>query len=172
MSTKHAILGLLNERSMYGYEIKKEFEKSVSFIWSINIGQLYTLLKKMENEDEIIKKEISQKNRPDKFVYTIADKGKNKLHKWLSEPVVIRQTKDEFYLKMMFLTQLKNEDAKKYIDKQIDIIQKQLNEFNEIKNTNNANRNKFMDVLLEASIMHFQVDLEWLNIYKERIGSL
>ncbi|OAA84015.1 PadR family transcriptional regulator [Clostridium ljungdahlii] len=172
MSTKHAILGLLNERPMYGYEIKKEFEKSVSCIWSINIGQLYTLLKKMENENEIVKQEISQKNRPDKFVYTIADKGKNELHKWLSEPVVMRQTKDEFYLKMMFLTQIQNEDAKKYIDKQIDIIEKQLNEFNNIKNINKTKRNKFMDILLEASIMHFEVDIQWLNIYKERMGLL
>lgn len=170
MSTKHAILGLLNQRPMHGYEIKKEFEKSVSFIWSINIGQLYTLLKKMEKEKEIVKKEVSQKNKPDKLVYKITDKGKSNLRKWLSEPVVMRQTKDEFYLKMMFLTEAKKEDAKKYIDEQMDIIKKQLNEFNKIKNTNENNRNKFISVLLEASIMHFQVDIQWLNLYKERMG--
>ncbi|AKA70356.1 helix-turn-helix transcriptional regulator [Clostridium scatologenes] len=169
MSTEHAILGLLNQRPMHGYEIKKEFEKSVSFIWSINIGQLYTLLKKMEKENEIVKKAVPQENKPDKLVYKIQDKGRSKLHKWLSEPVIMRQTKDEFYLKMMFLTQTKKEDARKYIDEQIDIIEKQLNEFNKTKNANKDSRNKFMDVLLEASIMHFQVDIQWLNLYKERM---
>ncbi|MBP2032107.1 DNA-binding PadR family transcriptional regulator [Clostridium algifaecis] len=170
MSTEHAILGLLNQRPMHGYEIKKEFEKSVSYIWSINIGQLYTLLKKMEKENKIVKKVVPQENKPDKLVYKIADKGRITLQKWLSEPVVMRQTKDEFYLKMMFLTQTKKEDAKKYIDKQVDIIEKQLNEFNKIKSTNKDSKNNFMGVLLEASIMHFQVDIQWLNLYKERMG--
>ena len=111
MSTKYAILGLLSRRPMHGYEIKKEFEKSVSYIWSINVGQLYTLLRKMESEQVVAKKEMPQDNARDKIVYEITDAGKGELKKWLSTPVLNRQTKDEFYLKMMFLEQVGKEKA-------------------------------------------------------------
>ncbi len=170
MSTKYAILGLLNQKPMHGYEIKKEFEKSVSYIWSINVGQLYTLLKKMEGENVIEKKEVPQENKRDKSVYEITDAGRNELQEWLSSPILNRQTKDEFYLKMMFLTQLDKEKARKYVDEQIEVMEKQTKTFKEI-GINQSNRmDKFMFLLLEASIIHFEVDIKWLKVYKERMG--
>lgn len=169
MSTKYAILGLLNQRPMHGYEIKKEFEQSVSFIWSINIGQLYTLLKKMEEEKSIIKEIVTQENRPDKLVYEITDKGKSELNDWLSTPVSRRQTKDEFFLKMMFLAQTDKEEAKQFIKEQTASLEEQFNSLNQVKNNHGDKTDKFMSLLLEASIMHFQVDIEWLKLYKERM---
>lgn len=169
MSTKHAILGLLNGRPMHGYEIKKEFEKSVSYIWSINVGQLYTLLKKMEEDMEIVKKEVPQENKRDIIVYEITDKGKSELQKWLSSPILRRQTKDEFYLKMMFLTQVDKEQARKFTDEQIRSMEQQEEAFKAIKIDHGNKMDKFMFLLLEASIMHFQVDIKWLKLYKERM---
>ena len=169
MSTKHAILGLLSQRPMHGYELKKEFEQSVSFIWSINIGQLYTLLKKMEEENAIVKETVPQENRPDRLVYEITDKGRKEFQEWLSSPVIRKNTKDEFYLKMMFLEKVMKEDAKKFIDEQLETTEKQLNEFIKIKSSSGDRMDKFMGLLLEASIMHFQVDIEWLKLCKERM---
>lgn len=170
VSTKYAILGLLNQKPMHGYEIKKEFEKSVSYIWSINVGQLYTLLKRMEGENIIVKKEVPQENKRDKIVYEITDAGRNELQEWLSIPILNRQTKDEFYLKMMFLTQLDKENSRKYVDEQIKAMEKQSETFKEIGINHRDRMDKFMSLLLEASIMHFEVDIKWLKLYKERMG--
>jgi len=170
MSTKHAILGLLNQRPMHGYEIKKEFEKSVSHIWSINVGQLYTLLKKMEENTEIMKKEVSQENMRDRTIYKITDKGKSELQEWLSSPVLRRQTKDEFYLKMMFLTQIDIEKARKFTDEQIEAMEEQNETYKAIKIDHGDRMDKFMCLLLDASIMHFEVDIKWLKLYKERMN--
>lgn len=169
MSTKNAILGLLNQRPMHGYEIKKEFEQSVSYIWSINVGQLYTLLKKMEGEKIIAKKEVTQENMRDKIVYEITDSGKHELQEWLSSPVLMRQTKDEFYLKMMFLTQIDKEKARKYIDEQIKAIDMQYEDYKARRIDHGERMDNFMCLLLEASIMHFEVDIKWLKLYKERM---
>lgn len=170
MSTRYAILGLLSQKSMHGYELKKEFEQSVSFIWSINIGQLYTLLKKMEEDKAIVKETVCQENRPDKLVYQITDKGKEELQSWLCAPVVRKSTKDEFFLKMMFLRQVDTKEARKIVDEQIDSMEKQLNELKMVRDTSGDKMDKFMGLLLEASIRHFEVDIEWLRLYKERMG--
>ena len=169
VSTKYAILGLLNQRPMHGYEIKKEFEKSVSYIWSINVGQLYTLLKKMEGEKVIVKRELPQDNMRDKIVYEITDAGKYEIQEWLSIPVLNRQAKDEFYLKMMFLTQVDKEKATKYIDEQIKALEKQYETSKAMKIDHSDRMEEFMCLLLEASIMHFDVDIKWLKLYKERM---
>ena len=151
MSTKYAILGLLNQKPMHGYEIKKEFEKSVSYIWSINVGQLYTLLKKMEGENIIVKKEVPQENKRDKIVYEITDAGRNELQEWLSIPILNRQTKDEFYLKMMFLTQLGKENSRKYVDEQIKAMEKQSETFKELGIDHSDRMDKFM-LLIKKTI--------------------
>jgi len=171
VSTKYAILGLLNQKPMHGYEIKKEFEKSVSYIWSINVGQLYTLLKKMEGENIIVKKEVPQENKRDKIVYEITDAGRNELQEWLSIPILNRQTKDEFYLKMMFLAQVGKEKATMYIDEQIEVMEKQCETFKAMKTDHGESMEKFMGLLLEASIMHFEVDIKWLKVFKERMDA-
>ncbi len=170
MSTKYAILGLLNQRPMHGYEIKKEFEKSVSYIWSINVGQLYTLLKKLEGESEIVVRAVTQENARDRTVYEITDKGRDELEEWLSTPVKTRQTKDEFYLKMMFLTQIDKYKASKYIDEQIHDMEKQCKTFKGLQMDHGESMDIFMSLLMEASIMHFEVDIKWLRLYKERMG--
>jgi len=156
---------------MHGYEIKKEFEKSVSYIWSINVGQLYTLLRKMESEQVVAKKEMPQDNARDKIVYEITDAGKGELKKWLSTPVLNRQTKDEFYLKMMFLEQVGKEKATMYIDEQIEVMEKQCETFKAMKEDHGESMEKFMSLLLEASIMHFEVDIKWLKMFKERMDA-
>lgn len=169
MSTRYAILGLLNKKPMHGYELKKEFEQSVSSIWSINYGRLYTLLKKMEGEDVIKKETVSQDNKPNKIVYEITDKGIKELHEWLATPIIKRQAKDEFYLKMMFLSQKNKEDTIKFVDDQIKAIEEQYTELKSIKEDHGDKMEKFMKLLLEAAIMHFEVDIKWLNMYKERM---
>lgn len=170
MSTKYAILGLLHQRPMHGYEIKKEFEKSVSHIWSINVGQLYTLLKKMEVEEVIVQREMPQDNARDKIVYEITEAGKSELQKWLTAPVLNRHTKDEFFLKMMFLTQIEKDKAMLCVDEQIKTIEKQYESYKAIKADHGDRMEEFMSLLLEASIMHSEVDINWLKLYKKRMG--
>ena len=42
---KYAILGLLNKKSMTGYELKKEFETTLFEFWNAKHSQIYPELK-------------------------------------------------------------------------------------------------------------------------------
>ena len=50
MSVKYAILGLLHYRDMHGYRIKRHIEQHFGHMWSINYGQIYPNLKRLEEE--------------------------------------------------------------------------------------------------------------------------
>ena len=44
MSLRHALLGLLAEHPASGYDLLKQFEGSLAFVWPATQSQLYTEL--------------------------------------------------------------------------------------------------------------------------------
>ena len=45
---ENIVLGFLSEKSMTGYEIKKQMENSTSFFYNTSFGNIYPTLKKLE----------------------------------------------------------------------------------------------------------------------------
>ena len=45
--SKYAIMGMLSMGPMSGYDIKKRFEKSLSYFWNESYGQIYPILRKL-----------------------------------------------------------------------------------------------------------------------------
>ncbi len=96
--TWFAILGLLSWRPMSGYEIKKFVENALSFFWSESYGQVYPTLKALV--DAGLAKKLprdglgSRRQR-----YSITERGKRELAKWLSSPSEPPKSRNEFELK-------------------------------------------------------------------------
>ena len=44
---KYAILGLLNQKSMSGYELSSEFESALNEFWNAKHSQIYPELRKL-----------------------------------------------------------------------------------------------------------------------------
>ncbi|MHB8896500.1 MAG: PadR family transcriptional regulator, partial [Candidatus Geothermincolia bacterium] len=78
MAVKHSILGLLHYKDLHGYRIKEHIENNFGHMWSINHGQIYQNLKKMEDEGLISMVELapSENGGPHKKLYSITDKGR------------------------------------------------------------------------------------------------
>ena len=47
---KYAILGLLNQKKMTGYDLMKQFESALCEFWSAKHSQIYPELKKLTEE--------------------------------------------------------------------------------------------------------------------------
>ena len=50
---KYAILGLLNQRDMSGYELMKQFESGLNEFWSAKHSQIYPELAKLAEEGSV-----------------------------------------------------------------------------------------------------------------------
>ncbi len=86
MPLKHGLLGLLNYGSMTGYELDKAFKVSLEFFWQAKTSQIYRELDAMERSGWLTSERVIQSEKPNKRVYTITDKGKEELARWLSAP--------------------------------------------------------------------------------------
>jgi PadR family transcriptional regulator, regulatory protein AphA len=104
---KYIILGILSHEPSSGYEIKKKVEFSISYFWSISYGQIYPILKRLEEERLATKEVKIAETGPNRKIYTITEKGKIELREWLLQP---EKKENEILLKLFYGSQLSKED--------------------------------------------------------------
>lgn len=100
---KYALLGLLNQQAMTGYDLAKEFHKGLSEFWYAKHSQIYPELKKLV-EEGLLTYEIQITGEIlEKKLYTITKEGKTDFLEWLLKKEPMESTpKDIFRLRMYF----------------------------------------------------------------------
>lgn len=79
-SSRMLVLNLLNEKSLYGYELIKTLKQSSNDVFDMKEGTLYPILHKLENEELISSSNQEVSGRVRK-VYHITEKGRRVLAK-------------------------------------------------------------------------------------------
>jgi PadR family transcriptional regulator, regulatory protein AphA len=100
MAHRYLILGLLAERPMTGYDIKKHVKVVLKAVTNASYGTLYPALHKLLEEGAVEVQEVPQKGRPAKKVYRITERGQQELENWLRQPAAADQIRREFLLKL------------------------------------------------------------------------
>lgn len=104
--SKYAVLGMLSIQPMSGYDIRQAIAGTISNFWSESYGQIYPILKMLEQEKLAIKSIEHQEGKPDRHVYTLTDAGYQALRDWMREPVDFAQQRLEILLKLFFGSQV------------------------------------------------------------------
>lgn len=101
MSDKGAILGVLRNEDLYGYEISKRL-KMIEGFWYIFPGNLYRALNSLLKEKMVEVKRKEEKKGKIRKIYCITDKGRTEFERWLAEPASMPRTRHEPFLKIWF----------------------------------------------------------------------
>ena len=80
-----AILGLLKERSMHGYQLSKRLSDTLGGFWRVSYGSLYPSLKRLEKQAAVEQVFDEQEVGRRKNVYRITDKGEGLFRELLEE---------------------------------------------------------------------------------------
>jgi PadR family transcriptional regulator AphA len=95
------ILGLLAQRPMSGYDIKR-FMKSLSWlIGSPGGGSLYPVLRALLEEDRVAVEVIPGLDRPPRKLYSITEAGRQALQSWIQKPVVASSSLKAFVMRLL-----------------------------------------------------------------------
>ena len=98
--SKYAVMGVLNLCPGSGYDIKKFMEASTNNFWSESYGQIYPILKQLVEEGLAASHAEKQEGKPEKYIYTLTEQGKEELRDWLSESVASAVERNELLLKL------------------------------------------------------------------------
>ncbi len=174
MSVKHAMLGILAEKDLHGYELKSSFDEKVGEFWSLNYGQIYSTLDRLEKEELVTHDRQSQDRRPDRKIYSITGKGRLELEKWLSAPVKgVRALRDDFFIRLVFMNRNDTGPILDLIEKQKVLYLRQMNRLTQqkIKMRKKPDDTDALlaELLMDAGLFHAEADIRWLNLCASKI---
>lgn len=106
-----AVLGLLKERSMHGYQLKKSLSETLGPFWQVSYGALYPALKRLRAQGAV--EEVFPKTRVGRRrnVYRLTDKGERAFAELLESAGEREPAGDDngFRIRLAFFRYLKPE---------------------------------------------------------------
>jgi DNA-binding PadR family transcriptional regulator len=112
-----AILGLLKERSMHGYQLSKRLRETLGGFWSVSYGSLYPALKRLQKagavEPVFAKEDVGRR----KNVYRITDTGERMFAELLEETGHESWEDNPFRVRLAFFQYLKPETRLRLLEK-------------------------------------------------------
>ncbi|HUX14429.1 MAG TPA: PadR family transcriptional regulator [Spirochaetia bacterium] len=118
---EYALLGLLQERPMHGYELAQilRTQTGLGLIWEVKQSNLYGLLAKLERERFVFADRQDQPNRPARKIYHLTDAGARAVESWIRNPVTHgRSIRVELLAKLYFAEKIDRKAAAELIASQ------------------------------------------------------
>ena len=97
------LLGFLNYQPSTGYDLKQLIDNSTSHFWHAHHSQIYTTLRKMEEEGLVTSVLVQEESVPDRRVYSITAAGRQTLDEWLGQSMTeTARIKEELLVRIFF----------------------------------------------------------------------
>ena len=123
-----AILGLLKERAMHGYELRKQLSQKLGFFWTVSFGSLYPTLKKLERRGVVEKFFPGEATSRRKQVYRITAKGETEFIELLTDGAHSTWEEDKFPLRVAFFRYLGPETRVRLLERRKAYLEDKLEE--------------------------------------------
>lgn len=172
-TTKLFVLGMLYETPQHGYQLSSMIKGKMSQALSINASKIYYTLEKLE-QAKLLTKEIDREgNRPERYVYSITEKGREKFYRLL-ESLLISEATTYFPadVGIIFLNRLPQERAIELIDGRLKAYctrrDEMWNAYKEMEKQEAAEHQYNHLWMVERTLLHLDTEIEWLTGIKER----
>ena len=169
--TAYAILGLLRERPMHGYEIAQHFkpEADLGQVVPSDMSTIYTFLKDLQEHGLIRGERVTVGARPPRTVFSLTAEAEPLFLDWVRRPVArMREVRLDFLLKLYFTQQFAPAEAKALVKAQIaachDYLERQKASARELDATS------FESLVLESKLTAAESMLDWLKRVTARIA--
>ncbi|MFB7498197.1 PadR family transcriptional regulator [Streptomyces sp. NPDC056161] len=112
MSLRHALLGLLVDRTASGYDLMKLFDTSLAHVWPATQSQVYGELTRLADAGLLEVVGQGPRGRKD---YALTDTGLTELRRWLADPSAEQPRRSDTLLRVFFIDVLPPEQRLEYL---------------------------------------------------------
>jgi PadR family transcriptional regulator, regulatory protein AphA len=175
MSLPHIILGLLQQRSMTGYDLKNRcFDKTIAHLWAADQAQIYRTLDKLVEQGWIVYKVEIQQDRPNRKIYSLTDAGNEELLRWLRQPQPLPNLREPLLVQLFFIrqSQFTHEQIAHFLEQQLEAHQKNLSCYQQIAQQDgvaqatpqsNDLKDNLHQMVIQLLIEREQTYVDWLS---------
>lgn len=159
-----AILGLLKERAMHGYELRKQLGQKLGFFWTVSFGSLYPTLRRLEKRGAVEKIFPEDLTTRRKQVYRITARGEREFLELLAEGPGTTWEEDKFSLRVAFFRYLKPETRIRLLERRKAYLEDKLVEGERSLSRAKRGRADSYTLSLMRHGMHTtEADIAWLD---------
>ncbi|MDQ6523875.1 PadR family transcriptional regulator [Nocardioides sp. LHD-245] len=173
MSVKHALLALLEQEPMYGYQLRAEFERRTGTAWPLNVGQVYTTLTRLERDGLAV---AGGEDGEGHLVYRITDDGRAEVASWFTTPVARTQPpRDELAIKLALAVTVPGVDVDTVIQQQRSATMAALQDYTRLKRraaeaADGAERADLAwSLVLDSLVFGAEAEIRWLDHCEARL---
>jgi DNA-binding PadR family transcriptional regulator len=158
-----AILGLLKERGMHGYQLKKRLADTLGSFWQVSYGSLYPALKRLQREGAIEMIFPREQVGRRKNVYRITSKGEE-LFAELLERAGHEATDDSgFSVRFAFFQYLKPETRIRLLERRRALLEGRWSEIRERCQSYKETIDSWTLSLMNHQLAATETDIRWLE---------
>jgi DNA-binding PadR family transcriptional regulator len=158
-----AILGLLKERAMHGYQLKKRLADTLGSFWQVSYGSLYPALKRLQREEavEMIfpKEEIGRR----KNVYRITPKGEEIFAELLERAGEDASADSGFSVRFAFFKYLKPETRIRLLERRRAFLEGRSSTLKDRVRSYKEAIDSYTLSLMNHELTTTETDIRWLD---------
>jgi len=159
-----AVLGLLKERPMYGYELKKQLDERLGHAWRISYGSLYPTLKKLAKSEAVEMEYPKGETSRRKNVYRLAQKGEELFEQLLEEQgPQAAEDREAFMLRLAFFRYTKPETRRRLLERRRGYLVEQLARIKDRLKNLKERMDAYSLELMRHGELEMEHDIRWLD---------
>lgn len=177
MSVKQALLTLLEQEPMYGYQLRAEFEHRTGATWPLNVGQVYTTLTRLERDGLV--EGSGEANDEGHLIYAITAAGHDEVAAWFTTPVErSRPPRDELAIKLALAVTVPGVDVGTVIQRQRSATMSALQDYARLKQqdptrsgtSESDGSGMAWSLVLDSQVFTAEAEIRWLDHCEARLG--
>jgi DNA-binding PadR family transcriptional regulator len=164
-----AVLGLLKESPMSGYELKKQLTVKLGAFWRVSYGSLYPCLKRLAG-DGALDVEVAPFTSRKKHVYRLTERGNRLFHELLESADVHDLEQDRFSLRLAFFRYLRPDIRLDQLERRRGYLQERLADLRASVRTARERMDAYTIELMDHGLDEREREIAWLDrlIARER----
>lgn len=169
MSLPKSLLAILEDRPMYGLELKNEFESRTGWVWLVNVGQVYSTLARLERDGLVTTESGGEVQK----VYRLTEAGRARVEEWFGRPTESRAAdRDERVLKLVMAAERGGERLRSVIQAERRSGLEELQRYTKLKRDVPDETDLGWTFLLDSLIFRTEAMVRWLDACEGRLASI
>jgi DNA-binding PadR family transcriptional regulator len=167
-----AVLGLLKETPMSGYELKKQLTVKLGAFWRVSYGSLYPCLKRLAT-DGALEVEVAPFTSRKKHVYRLTERGNRLFHELLESADMHDLEQDRFSLRLAFFRYLRPDIRLDQLERRRGYLQERLADLRTSLRATRERMDAYTIELMDHGLDEREREIAWLDrlIARERRSS-
>jgi DNA-binding PadR family transcriptional regulator len=159
-----AVLGLLKERPMHGYELNKRLGDEMGFFKKVSYGSLYPTLKRLAVTGAVEMDFEKGETRRRQNVYRITPAGEELFETLLDEAgPIATEGREAFMLRVAFFRYMKPETRRRVIEGRRGYLQEALAKMMTSLKKARERMDNYSQQLMDYRVYEYEHDIRWLD---------